>query len=52
MPYSNVGIAEYSKRIGKSVPTLWRWIKQAAIFAIRKAFVSGVTRNTIRETNI
>jgi hypothetical protein len=28
MPYSKVEITEYSHRIGKSVPTLWRWIRE------------------------
>jgi len=52
MPYSNVEVAEYSKRIGKSVPTLWRWIRQGCNLRDPKSVQEWVTRNTIRETNI
>src|SRR6516165_12173897 len=52
MPYSNVEVAEYSKRIGKSVPTLWRWIRQGCNLRDDKSVREWVTRNTIRETNI
>src|SRR6516164_9525972 len=52
MPYSNVEIAEYSKRKGKSMPTLRRWIKQGCNLRDPKSVREWVTRNTIRETNI
>jgi hypothetical protein len=52
VPYSKVEITEYSKTIGKSVPTLWRWIRQGCDLRDRKSVREWVTRNTIRETNI
>jgi hypothetical protein len=52
MPYSKVEITEYSRKIGKSVPTLWRWVRQGCDLRDPKSVREWVTRNTIRKTNI
>jgi hypothetical protein len=52
MPYSQIEIAEYARKIGKSVPTLWRWVRQGCDLRDPKIVAEWVTRNTIRETNI
>jgi len=52
MPYSQIEIAEYARKIGKSVPTLWRWVRQGCDLQDPKSVAEWVTRNTIRETNI
>jgi hypothetical protein len=52
MPYSQIEIQEYSRRIGKSAPTLWRWVRQGCDLRDPKSVREWVTRNTIRETNI
>jgi len=52
MPYSKVEITEYSHRIGKSVPTLWRWIREGCNLRHPKSVREWETRNEIRKTNI
>jgi hypothetical protein len=52
MPYSKVEITEYSRRIGKSVPTLWRWIREGCNLRDPKSVRQWETRNEIRKTNI
>jgi hypothetical protein len=52
MPYSKVEITEYSHRIGKSVPTLWRWIREGCNLRDPKSVREWETRNEIRKTNI
>src|SRR5262245_50798319 len=52
MPYNAVEIAEYSRKIGKSRSTLFKWIKEGCNLRDPKSVREWVTRNTIRETNI
>jgi hypothetical protein len=52
MAYSQIEIAEYSRRIGKSVPTLWRWIRQGCDLRDPRSVREWQTRNEIRKTNI
>jgi hypothetical protein len=52
MPYSKVEITEYSHRIGKSVPTLWRWVRQGCDLRDPKSVREWQVRNEIRKTNI
>src|SRR5262245_35709139 len=52
MPYSAVEIAEYSRKIGKSRSTLFKWISEGCDLRNPKSVQEWVTRNTIRETNI
>jgi hypothetical protein len=48
MPYSKVEITEYSHRIGKSVPTLWRWIREGCNLRDPKSVREWETRNEIQ----
>jgi hypothetical protein len=52
MSYTAVEIAEYSRKIGKSRSTLFKWIKEGCNLRDDKSVREWVTRNTIRETNI
>jgi hypothetical protein len=52
MAYSQIEIAEYAQKIGKSRSTLFRWIRQGCDLRNQKSVDEWVTRNTIRETNI
>jgi hypothetical protein len=52
MPYSQVEIAEYCRKIGRRRLTLFLWIKQGCDLRDPKSVREWVTRNTIRETSI
>jgi hypothetical protein len=50
MSYTAVEIAEYSRKIGRSRSTLFKWISEGCDLRDPKSVTEWVTRNTIRET--
>jgi hypothetical protein len=52
MSYSKVEITEYWHRIGKSVPTLWRCVRQGCELRDPKSVREWQVRNEIRKTNV
>jgi hypothetical protein len=52
MPYSELEVKEYARKIGTSRSTIWLWIKQGCDLRDPKSVREWVMRNTIRETNI
>jgi hypothetical protein len=52
VPYSELEVKKYARKIGKSRSTIWLWIKQGCDLRDPKSVREWVTRNTIRETNI
>src|SRR5215510_15428782 len=52
MPYSELEVKEYARKIGKSRSTIWSWIKQGCDLRNPKSVAEWVTRNQIRETPI
>ena len=52
MPFSQIEVNEYARKIGKSERTLWRWIKEGCNPRDPKSLREWQVRNHIRETPI